>query len=91
MVQWIPPPSTKYTPLAGDKAFLASIEALGLAQGDNDMTVDAGASTAHAGSLDELAKAQEAYGDISAKFGPESPMAKVLLNQLETLQKQLRL
>ena len=82
-----PASTSKFAPLATDKTFVASVEALGLTQPETGMTVDTGGSTVHAVSMEELQKAQEAYNDIAAKFGAESIMAKALHEQLDELQK----
>ena len=52
------------------------------------MVVDAGGTTTHAESLEELTKAQEAHSEIAAKYGADSPMAQALWGQVENLQKQ---
>ena len=78
----------KFNPLASEDSFLNTIEGLGLGQTEAEMAVDTGATTAHAGALEQLSKAQEAYNDVAAKFGSDSPMATAILAQVESLQKQ---
>ena len=82
-----PNQSSKFSPLATDKSFIASVEAMGVLQSESGMVVDTGGTTVHAGSLEELQRAQEAYQDIAAKYGADSVMAKVLHDQLGELQK----
>ena len=84
-----PPNTSKFAPLASDKAFLATVEALGLVQQQEaeSMVVDTGVSTVHAGTVEELTKAQEAHTLVASQFGAESAMANVLQEQVDALQK----
>ena len=82
------PQATKFSALAEDKGFQASMEGLGLANGDMAMAVDSNPATLHGGAVEELAKCQEAHALVSSKFGSDSTMAVALQAQVEALQKQ---